>query len=229
MAERRTGDFVRGLIDEKLVTAVHDISDGGLVVAIAEMALAGNIGARLYGAPAFLTEHGFWFGEDQARYVVTDQACAADDLGRTSPRRPVCRSGRIGMTTGAALTLPGEREILLNALRERHEGWLPAYYGGWRELAACLRAGRGSRTWRWTQSEIEKLIKSGIPRRRGHHPRPCGRRRSLCGDRDRGLVPRQSRGVQQHQLVYQALRGEMGGKLHCVWRCRPARRRAKRP
>src|SRR2546423_3333296 len=71
MAERRTGDFVRGLIDEKFVTAVHDISDGGLVVAIAEMALAGSIGARLYGAPAFLTEPGFWFAEDQARYAVT--------------------------------------------------------------------------------------------------------------------------------------------------------------
>ena len=46
MAERRTGDFVRGLIDEKLVTAVHDISDGGLLVAVAEMALASGIGAR---------------------------------------------------------------------------------------------------------------------------------------------------------------------------------------
>ena len=50
IAERRTGDFVRGLIDEGIVTAVHDISDGGLLVAVAEMALASGIGARLYGA-----------------------------------------------------------------------------------------------------------------------------------------------------------------------------------
>ena len=80
MAERRAGDFVRGLIAETFVTSVHDISDGGLVVTVAEMALAGNIGARLYGAPAFLTEHGFWFGEDQARYVVTIKPEQADDL-----------------------------------------------------------------------------------------------------------------------------------------------------
>src|SRR5260370_14005776 len=63
MAERRVGDFVRGLIGEQFVSAVHDVSDGGLVVAVAEMALASGIGARLYGAPAFLNEMGFWFGE----------------------------------------------------------------------------------------------------------------------------------------------------------------------
>ena len=57
IAERRAGDFVRGLIDDKFVTAVHDLSDGGLLVAVAEMALASGIGAKVYGPPAFLTEH----------------------------------------------------------------------------------------------------------------------------------------------------------------------------
>jgi phosphoribosylformylglycinamidine synthase len=129
MAERRAGDFVRGLIGENVVTAVHDISDGGLLVAVAEMALASNIGAKLYGPPAFLTEHGFWFGEDQARYVVTIKPEQADDLAARAKTAGV-PIRRIGMTHGHALTLPGEREILLDALRERHEGWLPAYMAG---------------------------------------------------------------------------------------------------
>ena len=128
-AERRTGDFVRALINEKIVTAVHDLSDGGLLVAIAEMALASGIGAKLYGPPAFLTEHGFWFGEDQARYAVTIKPAQADDLAARAKAAGV-PIRRIGVTHGAALTLPGEREILLNALRERHEGWLPAYMAG---------------------------------------------------------------------------------------------------
>jgi phosphoribosylformylglycinamidine synthase len=128
-AERRTGDFVRALINEKVVTAVHDLSDGGLLVAIAEMALASGIGAKLYGPPAFLTEHGFWFGEDQARYVVTIKPAQADDLAVRAKAAGV-PIRRIGVTHGAALTLPGERELLLNALRERHEGWLPAYMAG---------------------------------------------------------------------------------------------------
>ena len=69
-AERRHGDFVRGLIRDGLVTAVHDISDGGLLVALAEMAMASGIGAVLE-APSNVPAHAFWFGEDQARYVVT--------------------------------------------------------------------------------------------------------------------------------------------------------------
>jgi phosphoribosylformylglycinamidine synthase len=129
LAERRTGDFVRTLIDEKLVTAVHDVSDGGLVVAVAEMALAGSIGARLYGAPAFLNELGFWYGEDQARYVVTVKAEQADQLSDRAKLAGV-PVRRLGMTHGDAIVLPGERPVLLDELRKRHEGWLPAYMAG---------------------------------------------------------------------------------------------------
>jgi phosphoribosylformylglycinamidine synthase len=126
IAERRAGDFVHGLIGESFVIAVHDLSDGGLLVAVAEMALASGIGAKIYGPPAFLTEHGFWFGEDQARYVVTIKPERFDDLaGRARTAGVPVR--RIGMTHGNAILLPGERPILLDALRERHEGWLPGY------------------------------------------------------------------------------------------------------
>src|SRR5215470_8557108 len=38
-AERRNGDFVRALIHNRIATAVHDVSDGGLAVAVAEMAM----------------------------------------------------------------------------------------------------------------------------------------------------------------------------------------------
>src|SRR6202035_5305587 len=46
-AERRNGDFVRALIGQGLVSAVHDVSDGGLLVALAEMAMAVSIGVEL--------------------------------------------------------------------------------------------------------------------------------------------------------------------------------------
>src|SRR5262249_47805521 len=61
--ERNSGDLVRALIAEGIAVAVHDISDGGLLVAIAEMAMAAGIGAELDRAP--LAAHAFWFGEDQ--------------------------------------------------------------------------------------------------------------------------------------------------------------------
>src|SRR5947209_19065245 len=66
--EKRNGDFVRGLILDGSISTAHDLSDGGLLVAFAEMAMAGRIGAKLASAPGNIPAHGFWFGEDQARY-----------------------------------------------------------------------------------------------------------------------------------------------------------------
>src|SRR5690242_13157716 len=68
--ESENGNVVRGLIADGLVTAVHDVSDGGLLVAIAEMAMASGIGATLEPVPEDTPAHAFWFGEDQARYLV---------------------------------------------------------------------------------------------------------------------------------------------------------------
>ena len=69
--EKRVGDFVRELIRDGVATAVHDISDGGLAVALAEMAMASGIGAD--GRPRSPTSIPIphFFGEDQGRYVVT--------------------------------------------------------------------------------------------------------------------------------------------------------------
>jgi phosphoribosylformylglycinamidine synthase len=127
--ERKTGEFVRALIRERIATAAHDIADGGLLVAIAEMAMASGIGARLYGAPVTMPPHAFWFGEDQARYVVTvppDQAEAVILRARTAG----VTVRRLGQTGGDTLTLPGERPILVKILTERFESWLPAYMAG---------------------------------------------------------------------------------------------------
>jgi phosphoribosylformylglycinamidine synthase subunit PurL len=128
-AERRNGDFVRALVAAGIATAVHDVSDGGLLVALAEMAMASDIGARLYAPPITMPPHAFWFGEDQARYVVTVPASAAETVTVRAKAAGV-PVRRIGSTAGSALTLPGEPPILLKPLRDRFEGWLPAYMAG---------------------------------------------------------------------------------------------------
>ena len=97
-AERRHGDFVRALIGEGLVTAVHDISDGGLLIALAEMAMASGIGA-VVEAPSQPPAHAFWFGEDQARYVVTAKNADAVAQRAKAAAVPLVRLG----TTGGAV------------------------------------------------------------------------------------------------------------------------------
>jgi phosphoribosylformylglycinamidine synthase subunit PurL len=125
-AERHNGDLVRALIGEGLVSAVHDVSDGGLLVALAEMAMASGIGAALDLAP--FAAHAFWFGEEQARYVVTAAVPAAEEIiGRARAAGVPVR--RLGTTGGDALTPKGDRPILVAELRAAFESWFPAYMG----------------------------------------------------------------------------------------------------
>ena len=126
-AERRNGDFVRGLIANGMVTAVHDVSDGGLLIALAEMAIASGIGAELEPAP--LAAHAFWFGEDQGRYVIAAEAGKAAKIAANAAAAGVPLR-ELGATGGDALTIAGERPILVAKLRESFERWLPAYMAG---------------------------------------------------------------------------------------------------
>ena len=123
-AERKAGETVRDLIRRALVTAVHDLSDGGLLVALAEMAVAGGMGAKLPAdCPATAA---FLFGEDQGRYIVATansdpvlRALAAAGL----PHR------FLGSVGGDAITLPDGAAIPLADLRHAHEGFFPALMG----------------------------------------------------------------------------------------------------
>ena len=124
--ERRNGDFVRGLIEAGRVNACHDISDGGLLVAVAEMALAGGIGAELELPNVPIETHGLLFGEDQGRYLISiaPDAVPAVLSDATAAGVP---AAVIGQTGGDLLKLNGQDNISLTALRAAHEGWLPAF------------------------------------------------------------------------------------------------------
>jgi phosphoribosylformylglycinamidine synthase subunit PurL len=126
-AERRHGELVRDLIVEGVATAAHDVSDGGLLVALAEMTMAGGIGAELNRAP--LAAHAFWFGEDQGRYIVTVKPFAAEKV-LSRARSSGIPARQLGFTGTDALTLQDERPILVVKLRERFESWFPAYMAG---------------------------------------------------------------------------------------------------
>jgi phosphoribosylformylglycinamidine synthase len=122
-AERRNGDFVRGQILAGAVRACHDLSDGGLLVAVAEMAMAGGTGATLLAPPAALPAHAHWFGEDQARYLLAVADGAALLAAAAAAGVPATRIGRSG---GEALVLAGGPSISVARLQEAHERTLPA-------------------------------------------------------------------------------------------------------
>jgi len=130
MMERRVGAFVRKAICGGAITACHDVSDGGLAVALAEMALASNIGA-IIDQPQPFGVAGSFFGEDQGLYVVTvkDEALAdflvaadnaglaADPIGRTIAHRLIFELEQ------------GDFCVSIDDLRAAHEGFFPALMG----------------------------------------------------------------------------------------------------
>ncbi len=125
-AEQGVGNLVRELIRDGVARTVHDVSDGGVLVAAAEMALAGGIGVALHAGQTVLPAHAFWFGEDQARYLMAAPEDTAQTIRAAAEKAgvPARVIGRIG---GDALSLSGEPALPLTELRHLHECWFPSY------------------------------------------------------------------------------------------------------
>jgi phosphoribosylformylglycinamidine synthase len=122
--EKRNGDFVRDLIRSGQVTVCHDLSEGGLLCAAAEMALASDVGLTLHLPSRAL--HGVLFGEDQGRYLLgvgdgVDLPALAEAAG--------VAAGVVGTAGGDTLGVEGVFALPLRQLRQTHEGWLPDFMG----------------------------------------------------------------------------------------------------
>ncbi|RDE10288.1 phosphoribosylformylglycinamidine synthase subunit PurL [Pelagibacterium lacus] len=121
--EKKTGLYVLSLIREGRVGAVHDLSDGGLALSLAETAIVSAQGAHIH---AISTQNArAWFGEDQGRYIVTATPEEAERIVATAPVPAVA----IGTTGGDTLTLGSAKPISIKDLRDAYEGWFPAFMG----------------------------------------------------------------------------------------------------
>ncbi|WP_176084091.1 phosphoribosylformylglycinamidine synthase subunit PurL [Martelella sp. HB161492] len=125
-AERRNGDFVRSIIANGQVKACHDLSAGGLAVALAEMCMASGIGLKISLSESRGLPHALLFGEDQARYVIAVPAelgnfiCASAE-GVGVPFR------RLGTAGGTRLEIDDLISLEIDALRTAHESWFPHF------------------------------------------------------------------------------------------------------
>ncbi|RVA74548.1 phosphoribosylformylglycinamidine synthase subunit PurL, partial [Mesorhizobium sp. M7A.F.Ca.CA.001.11.2.1] len=127
--EKRVGDHVRALIASGIVTAAHDVSDGGIAVALAEMVMASGIGATVPGLVG-TDPIPVWFGEDQGRYLLTlsiDPHGDEWDAIRKQQGELGIFAPWIGSTGGSALKLGDARAIPVSELSSAHEGWFPRF------------------------------------------------------------------------------------------------------
>ncbi len=203
--ERKTGELIRKLIDEGLVTACHDVADGGLLVAAAEMALAAGRGLNLQ-TPVKARKAAFWFGEDQGRYLIAAAPAAADTLLLKAAMAGV-QASKIGRFGGPDILLDDKDALSLLDLSDIFEAILPDYMNA--EIAKETPA------MPMAVDDIKKLILEALPDAEIEIE-------DLAGDGDHyraRIISTAFNGknrVQQHQLVYRALKGRMGGELHAL-------------
>ncbi|MCK5575428.1 MAG: hypothetical protein KAI28_06410, partial [Sphingomonadales bacterium] len=121
----KNGEFVRGLIEDGVVDTAHDVSSGGLLASLADMAISGKRGVQVQlqgGMPA----HAELFGEDQARYVLAVDALKADDVKAAAQKAGVTMTV-IGKVQGEALDIEGALSIPLADITNAFEGWFPNF------------------------------------------------------------------------------------------------------
>ena len=127
--EKRNGDLVRNLIKQGTVSACHDISDGGILIAIAEMALASVKDAMFLGVkitnPTNIPDHAFFFGEEQSRYILTSSD--ANSIMEIAKRHNVSAKILGKTTKHQELTIDKIGNISLQRCFEINERWLPEY------------------------------------------------------------------------------------------------------
>jgi len=119
--EKKNGDFIRLIIEKGWITSCHDVSDGGQLVAVAEMALAGGIGANIHIA----ADYGRAFGEDQGRYIITATHEMAERILMRAPEAGVLATA-IGETGGDSIVIE-DSSVSLEELRKTNENVLPSY------------------------------------------------------------------------------------------------------
>lgn len=125
--EKKHGDFIREHITSGHIHACHDLSDGGLLVAIAEMCLCSDTGARIK-LPEALPAHAFAFGEDQARYLIAANDEQAQKIEQDAKQQSIpCL--RLGMAGGAEIVIENIGSLSMIELRTLHESWFPHYMG----------------------------------------------------------------------------------------------------
>ena len=123
--EKKNSFFVRDLINKKIAQSVHDISDGGIALAIAEMCMSGKIGANITTNLIDAERIKFLFGEDQARYVIEVKSADYDSIVKLAKEKEVSLL-QIGSTKAENLTID-DMKITVEDMLTLNNKWFHNY------------------------------------------------------------------------------------------------------
>jgi len=124
--EKKNGLFVSDLIKGKLVNAVHDISHGGIIVTLAEMCMASNIGAKIKVLGSNSDKIKYLFSEDQARYLIEISKKNLEKIKKTASTKNI-KINIIGNTQSEIFEVENDLKISVKELKTKNESWFKNY------------------------------------------------------------------------------------------------------
>ena len=124
--EKNNGECVLNLINESLVLSAHDISTGGLIVALAEMSMNSNFGANMKKPKKLTNLTNYLFGEDQARYVIEVENKNLKNVEKTLKKNNIFYEN-IGFTQKNFFEIEGEMRIEVKELFKINNEWYNNY------------------------------------------------------------------------------------------------------
>ena len=124
--EKNNGETLLTLIDENLVLSCHDLSNGGLITALAEMSISSDIGAKIQKPKELTNLFKYFFGEDQARYIVEIGANNLPKVEKILKDNDIYHDN-IGFTQKEYLEIEGELKISTKDLFKINNEWYNNY------------------------------------------------------------------------------------------------------
>ena len=124
--EKNNGEAILELFDKNLLNSVHDISAGGLIVALAEMVIPSNYGIKI-SKPKYLTNSlEYFFGEDQGRYIVEIDKNNMEKVEKILKKNDIFYEN-IGLTQKSNFEIQDEIKIKIEDLKMINNKWYNSY------------------------------------------------------------------------------------------------------
>ena len=124
--EKNNGLIIQKLISNKLLLSVHDISSGGILVALSEMCIAGKIGAKIKIPKKNISSHEYLFGEDQGRYIVEIEKDSYNKVKEILDKNLV-HYDELGIVTTKDMIIDDKSKVSIDELIASNNNWLTSY------------------------------------------------------------------------------------------------------
>ena len=124
--EKNIGENILNLISENLIISCHDVSLGGILVAVSKMCIKGNKGLKISQLKGLINKFEYFFGEDQGRYIIEIPKENVEKVNKILEKNSV-HYDKLGIIDEKMLSFNNDIKLPIEELKEANKNWLKKY------------------------------------------------------------------------------------------------------